>query len=59
LVREYYRQTYSSAPYDIVVNLKPGFAELSAAQARSALDEALTKAIAAGRRLGRRRDSVY
>lgn len=60
LVREYYRQTYrGSAPYDIVVNLKPGFAELSAVQARSALDEALTKAIAAGRRPGRRRDPVY
>ena len=55
LVREYYRQTYrSSAPYDIVVNLKPGFAELSAHDARNALDEALSKAIATGKRSGRR-----
>jgi ribonuclease P protein component len=60
LVREYYRRTYrGSAPYDIVVNLKPEFAGLSAAQARSALDEALAKAISAGGRPGRRHDPVY
>ena len=44
LVREYYRQTFrGSAPYDIVVNLKPGFAELSAIEAGRALAEALEK----------------
>jgi ribonuclease P protein component len=60
LVREYYRQTYRcSAPFDLVVNLKPGFAELSADAARNALDEALSKAIAAGKRSGRRAHSLY
>jgi len=55
LVREYYRKTYrGSAPYDIVVNIKTGFAELSTDQVKSALDEALSKAIDAGKRHGRR-----
>ncbi|MEO8499305.1 MAG: ribonuclease P protein component [Vicinamibacteria bacterium] len=60
-VREHYRQTYkrAAAPYDIVFNLKPGFAELSAADAGSALDEALSKAITAGKRAGRRAHPVH
>lgn len=60
-VREYYRQTYkrAAAPYDIVFNLKPGFAELSAADAGNALDEALSKAITAGKRAGRRPHPVH
>ncbi|MBK5257087.1 MAG: ribonuclease P protein component [Vicinamibacteria bacterium] len=54
LVREYYRKAYrNAAPYDIVVNLKPGFAELSADEVRKALDEALSKAIATGKHPGR------
>src|SRR5689334_1263760 len=41
LVREHYRRSSMRAtPYDIVFNLKPGFAELSAADAGTALDEA-------------------
>ncbi len=57
LVREHYRQAYQgSSPYDIVINLKPGFAELSLSEARKALDEALSKAIAAGKNSGRRAD---
>lgn len=60
LVREHYRQTSMRAtPYDIVFNLKPGFAELSAAEAGSVLDEALSKAIAAGKRPGRRPHPVH
>jgi len=60
LVREHYRRTSMSAtPYDIVFNLKPGFAELSAAVAGSVLDEALSKAIAAGKRSGRRSHPVH
>ena len=60
LVREHYRRTSMSAtPYDIVFNLKPGFAELSAAVAGSLLDEALSKAIAAGKRSGRRAHPVH
>lgn len=60
-VREYYRQTYKSATasYDIVFNLKPGFAELSAADAGKALDEALSKAITTGKRPGRRSHPVH
>jgi ribonuclease P protein component len=55
LVREYYRQTYRrSAPYDIVFNLKPGFAELSAAEARRALQSGVSKAITGGKRTGNR-----
>jgi RNase P protein component len=46
-------------PYDVVVSLKPGFAELTAAEARNALDEALSKAIAAGKRTGRRPRPVH
>ncbi len=54
MVREYYRHAYrNSAPYDIVVNLRPGFAALSADEVRKTLDEALSKAIAAGSRPGR------
>jgi ribonuclease P protein component len=60
LVREHYRQTsMRSTPYDIVFNLKPGFAELSAVEAGSVLDEALSKAIAAGKRSGRRPHPVH
>jgi ribonuclease P protein component len=60
LVREHYRKTsMRAAPYDIVFNLKPGFAELSAAVAGSVLDEALSKAIAAGKRTGRRSPPVH
>lgn len=60
LVREHYRQTSMRAtPYDIVFNLKPGFAELSAAEAGNVLDEALSKAIAAGKRPGRRPHPVH
>jgi ribonuclease P protein component len=60
LVREHYRQTsMRAAPYDIVFNLKPGFAELSAAVAGSVLDEALSKAITAGKRPGRRSHPVH
>jgi ribonuclease P protein component len=60
LVREYYRQAHTKpAPYDIVFNLKPGFAELSAAEAGIALDEALSKAIAGGKRAGRRPPPVH
>ena len=60
LVREHYRRSSMGAsPYDIVVNLKPGFAELSAAEAGSVLDEALSKAIAAGKRSGRRSPPVH
>lgn len=60
-VREYYRKTYErgAAPYDMVFNLKPGFAQLSAADAGRALDEALSKAIAAGKRPGRRAHPVH
>ena len=59
LVREYYRKTYRrSAPYDIVVNLKPGFAELSAAEAGRALGEAVSAATA-GKRRGGRAHSVH
>jgi ribonuclease P protein component len=59
LVREYYRQAYrNSAPYDIVVNLKAGFAALSADEVRRTLDEALSKAIATGSRPGRHPHSV-
>src|SRR5689334_2215787 len=55
LVREHYRKSsMRSTPYDIVFNLKPGFAELSAAEAGTVLDDALSKAIAAGKRPGRR-----
>jgi ribonuclease P protein component len=54
LVREYYRKTYANtAPFDMVVNLKPGFAELSADEAKKTLDDALSKAIATGRPSGR------
>ncbi len=60
LVREHYRRSSMGAtPYDIVFNLKPGFAELSAAEAGSVLDEALSKAIAAGTRSGRRPRPVH
>lgn len=60
LVRENYRRMDPAAvPYDVVVNLKPGFAELTAAEARNALDEALSKAIAAGKRTGRRPRPVH
>jgi len=60
LVREHYRTSSMRAtPYDIVFNLKPGFAELSAAEAGTALDEALSKAIAAGKRPGRRPHPVH
>jgi len=60
LVREIYRRLDPrEVPYDIVVNLKPGFAELTAAEARNALDEALSKAIAAGKRTGRRPRPVH
>jgi len=60
LVREFYRQTYrNTAPYDIVFNLRPGFAELSAAEAGVALDEAISKAIAGGKRSGRRPHPVH
>lgn len=60
LVREHYRRTSMRAtPYDIVFNLKPGFAELSAAEAGNVLDEALSKAIAAGKRPGRRPHPVH
>lgn len=60
LVREIYRRMDPrEVPYDIVVNLKAGFAELTAAQARNALDEALSKAIAAGKRTGRRPRPVH
>jgi len=56
LVREYYRQTHrNSSPYDIVFNLKPGFADLSAEQVKKVLDEAFSKAIG-GRRSGRPSD---
>jgi len=60
MVREYYRQTYrGSAPYDIVVNLKPGFAALSADQVANALADALSKAINAGKRRGWRLDPLH
>lgn len=60
LVREYYRKAYGrSAPYDIVVNLKPGFAELSAAQAARAFMEAVSAAVAAGKRGGGRHRPVH
>ena len=60
LVREYYRLTYrGSSPYDIVVNLKTGFAELTATAAGSEFDTALSKAVAAGKRAGRRPPPVY
>jgi ribonuclease P protein component len=60
LVREHYRRSSMRAtPYDIVFNLKPGFAELSAAEAGTALDEALSKAIAAGKRPGRHPHPVH
>jgi len=60
LVREYYRQTHrGSAPYDIVVNLKPGFADLSADLVGKALADALTKAINAGKRRGWRVDPLH
>lgn len=60
MVREYYRQTFKgSAAYDIVVNLKPGFAELSADAVRRTLDEAVAKAIASGARSGRRPRPVH
>jgi ribonuclease P protein component len=60
-VKEYYRQAYNrgGAPYDIVFNLKPGFAELSAVEAGNALDEVLAKAIAGGSRAGRRAHPVH
>ena len=55
VVREYYRHTYkNTAPYDIVVNLKPGFAEISTVEARAALDHTISRAIAAGKGPGRR-----
>lgn len=60
LVREHYRKSSMRAtPYDIVFNLKPGFAELSAAEAGTVLDDALSKAIAAGKRPGRRPHPVH
>jgi ribonuclease P protein component len=60
LVREHYRKSSMRAvPYDIVFNLKPGFAELSAAEAGTVLDDALSKAIAAGKRGGRRPHPVH
>jgi ribonuclease P protein component len=60
LVREHYRQTeMRAAPYDIVFNLKPGFAELSGVEAGNALDEAISKAIAAGKRPGRSSRPVH
>ena len=60
LVREHYRlSSMRATPYDIVVHLKPGFAELSAAEAGSVLDEALSKAIAAGTRAGRRSPPLH
>lgn len=55
LVREYFRRTFvGSAPYDLVVNVKPGFAELSAAEANRALGEAISKATQSGNHSGRR-----
>lgn len=60
LVREYYRQTYrGSAPYDIVINLKPGFAELSAAEVRREIEVGLLKAIASGKRAGERARTIH
>jgi ribonuclease P protein component len=60
LVREHYRKSSMCAiPYDIVFNLRPGFAELSAAEAGTVLDDALSKAIAAGKRPGRRPPPVH
>lgn len=60
LVRENYRRMDTrEVGYDVVVNLKPGFAELSLLEARKALDEALSKAITAGKRTGRRPRPVY
>ncbi len=60
-VREHYRQTYrrGALPYDIVFNLKPGFAELSAAEAGRAIDEALARAIGARKRGARRPHPVH
>ena len=60
LVREHYRKTYRNpAAYDIVFNLRPGFAELSAVEAGVVLDEAISKAIAGGKRPGRRPHPVH
>jgi ribonuclease P protein component len=60
MVREYYREAHrGSSPYDMVVNLKTGFAELSAAEVRNALDDAVSKAINARKRLGRRAHPVH
>lgn len=57
LVREFYRQTYRrSAPYDLVVTLKPGFAELSADESRRALEDALARPIPGRKGSGRRPD---
>jgi RNase P protein component len=51
MVREYYRQTYKgSATHDIVVNLKPGFAELTTAAAGTILLEAISNAVGSRRR---------
>lgn len=60
MVREYYRHKHrGSAPYDIVVNLKPGFADLSGDQIEVALTDALSKAINAGKRRGWRLDTRH
>jgi RNase P protein component len=60
MVREYYREVHrGSSPYDMVVNLKTGFAELTADEVRNALDDALSKAIAVGKRLDRRAHPLH
>jgi hypothetical protein len=43
----------------MVVNLNAGFAELSTREVRNALDDAFSKAIAAGNRMGRRAGRLY
>ena len=54
MVREYYRQSCEgSVAYDLVVNVKSGFAELSYNEAADALAQTISRAIASGKRAGR------
>lgn len=51
LIREFFRHTYrGAAPYDIVVSVKPGFADLTYSDACRSLHEVIARAAGRGAR---------
>ena len=54
-VRDYYRHAFAHAsPYDVVVNIRAGFSDLSPEKAKETLDVAVSKALSHRKRSGDR-----